>query len=620
MGISSTNLAWLLLAIFICAGASPPARAAHAVALLGVPGYPPGFRHFDYVNPDAPKGGTLTLSLVTVNSSFDKFNPYSLRGIPAPGLLELVFETLTVNGLDEINTQYGLLADDIDVAEDFGSVVFRINARARFSNGDPVTARDVEYSFGLMTSDQVSPRYRAYFAEIDRVEVLDERRARFVFKRTGRDLSFIAGSLPVFSPTWGLTDSGEKLDFAELRFENPVATGPYLIEQARSGRDIVYRRNPDYWGMDIPVQRGSFNFDTIVYKLYKDRDTQVAALRAGDYDFLSENQMRYWCCQYIGRRFDSGEILKKRFLHANPPAMNGWVVNLRKERFQDIRVRKALNYALDYEWINDKIFDGEFSRVDSYFSNTSLAARGYPSEAELELLEPWRDQLPESVFGPMFIQPTTAAPNRLRNNLEIALSLFAEAGWHYADGVLRNDRGESFVIEIAGNRRQSPFQDPIYHNLRKIGIQVRKNLADAATLRARLRNFEFDYTSVSLREGRMPGDELWRVFNSEAANRPGSENLAGVESPVVDALIRTLLDANTVEEQETAARALDRVLIHNHYFIPWRYLKNHYVMYHQRLNHPEVLPKYYAATEWAVRTWWDGTAQREEYRQIADSD
>lgn len=582
--------------------------AAHGVAFFGEPKYPAGFTHFDYVNPDAPKGGSLVLSLVTLNSSFDKFNPYSLRGVPAPGLAELLFETLTVNGLDERYTQYGLLADDIDVAADFGSTTFRINSLARFSNGDPVTAYDVEYSFKVMTSKAASPRYSAYFSEIDYVEVLDERHIRFVFKRKGRDLSFIAGSLPVFSSKWG--KGGEvDVDFSDLRFENPIATGPYTIEQARSGRDIIYKRNPNYWGKDIPVQRGSYNFDKVIYKLYKDRDTQVAALRAGEYDFLSENQMRYWCCQYIGNRFDTGEIKKRRFLHANPPAMNGWVVNLRKPHFQDVRVRKALNYLLDFEWINDKIFDSEFSRVESYFTNTSLAATGLPSAEELELLEPWRNQLPEEVFGPMFDQPTTVPPRRLRDNLEISLQLFAEAGWHYRDGVLRNDKGEPFVIEVAGSRKQSPFTDPIYRNLEKIGIQVQTSLADAATLRARLKNFEFDYTSVSLREARMPGDELWRAFNSAAADRPGSENIAGVKSPVVDALITQLLNAQSQQELEVAARALDRVLIHNHYFIPWRYLKNHYVMFNQRLQYPQTLPLYYAATDWAVRTWWDGDVQ-----------
>ncbi|MDG9930808.1 MULTISPECIES: extracellular solute-binding protein [unclassified Pseudomonas] len=596
----------LLLAAALVA---PAAHGAHAVALFGQPKYPADFQHFAYVNPDAPKGGSLSMSLVSKNSSFDKYNPYSLRGTPAPGLLELVFETLTINGLDEINTQYGLLAEDIAVAPDFGSVVFRLRPQARFSNGDPVTAADVAYSFETLTGGQASPRFKAYFAEIERVVALDERRVRFDFRRTGRDLSFIAGSLPVFSAKWGLKDDGSRVQFDQLRFEAPIASGPYRIERAVSGRGIVYRRDPAYWAADVPVRRGSFNFERIEYKLYKDRDTQVAALRSGDYDFIAENQMRYWCCQYIGKRFDDGELVKRTFPHRNPPAMNGWVVNLRKPRFQDPRVREALNYALDFEWINDKIFDGEFERVDSYFANSPLAARGLPSAAELELLEPFRDQLPPAVFGPMYQQPSTRAPSSLRANLTRALELFAEAGWHHRDGVLRNAAGEPFVLEVAGTRAQSPYLDPVYLNLSRIGVVVKKRLTDAATAYKQMSGFDFDYSTLALREARMPGDELWRSFNSAAADRPGSENLAGVKSPAVDTLIKRLLDAQSQDELETAAHALDRVLIHNHYVIPWRYLTRHYFIYNQRLRAPQTVPLYYGAYEWTISSWWDSDAR-----------
>lgn len=587
---------------------APAVHAAHAVAQFGAPKYPADFQHFAYVNPDAPKGGSLSMSLVSKNSSFDKYNPYSLRGTPAPGLLELVFETLTINGLDEINTQYGLLADDIQVAADLRSVVFHLNPRARFSNGDPVTAADVLYSYQTLTGGLASPRFKAYFAEIATVSVLDPQRVRFSFRRSGRDLSFIAGSLPVFSAKWGLQADGSRVPFDQLRFEAPVASGPYQIERATSGRGIVYRRNPDYWASDVPVRRGSYNFARVEYKLYKDRDTQVAALRAGDYDFIAENQMRYWCCQYNGKRFDSGELVKRVVPHHNPPAMNGWVVNLRKPRFQDVRVREALNYALDFEWINRKIFDSEFERVDSYFANSPLAASGLPSAAELELLEPFRAQLPPAVFGPMYRQPNTSAPSSLRANLTRALELFAAAGWHNRDGVLRNAQGEPFVLEVAGTRAQSPYLDPVYRNLRKLGVVVQIKLTDAATAYKQMSGFDYDYSTVALREARMPGDELWRSFNSQDANRPGSENIIGVQSPVVDALIKRLLDANSQEQLETAAHALDRVLIHNHYVIPWRYLTKHYFIYNQRLQAPATLPRYYGAYEWTISSWWDSNA------------
>jgi microcin C transport system substrate-binding protein len=602
----------LVTALAFAAVASGPrgAAAAHAVAQFGPPKYPAAFSHFDYVNPEAPKGGTLTLSDTSLNSSFDKLNPFTLKGKPAPGLMELVFETLTIYSLDEPNTQYGLLADDIDVAPDFGAVTFHINPRARFSNGDPVTARDVKYSFTVLTGKKASPRFKSYFSDVAELTIVDPLTVRFRFKRTGRDLSFIAGSLPVFSARWGeRIEDGRTVRpaFDELRSEPPISSGPYVIESATSGQDVTYRRNPGYWGHDIPVRRGTYNFERVAYKLYKDVDTRVAALRAGDFDYFSEVQMRYWCCQYIGHRFDSHELIKEVIPHKNPPSMNGWVLNLRRDRFRDPRVRQALNYAVDFEWINDKIFMSEFKRVDSYFSGTPLAATGLPSAAELALLEPYRAELDPAVFGPMFVQPTTNPPGSVRKSLTRALALFAEAGWHNVDGVLRNAKGEPFTIELSGTRKQSPFMDPIYLNLTKLGVVLTKRLTDTVVGRKRMTDFDFDWVSVSLREARMPGAELWRTFNSQDADVPGSENVAGVKSRVVDELINKLLDANSQEELEVTAHALDRVLIHSHYFIPWRYLTNHYLIYNKRLKRPQTLPLYYGANEWTIATWWDGS-------------
>lgn len=600
-------LAPLLAAVLLV---SPLAgHAAHAYAYLGEPRYPAEFQHFDYANPDAPKGGQLTLSNTGVNSSFDKLNPFSLRGRPAPGLLELVFETLTIYSLDEPNTQYGLLAEDIQVAEDFSSVQFRLHANARFNNGEPVTATDVKYSFDTLSGPLASPNFAAYFSEIEDVVILDDLTVRFDFERPGRDLPFVAGSLPVFSAQWGLT--GDKaVTFDQLRMEPPVASGPYQVSHARAGRDVTYTRRDDYWGEELPVRRGTMNFGTISYKLYKDRDTQVSALRGGDYDFFSEIQMRYWCCQYIGKRFRSGELVKKLFPHNNPPAMVGHAVNLRKEKFQDPRVRQALLYALDFEWVNEKIFDNYFSRVYSYFANTPLAASGPPSEAELELLEPWRDQLDPAVFGPMVNLPSTKPPNSLRQNLVRALELFAEAGWHNTDGVLRNTDGEPFVFEVNAGRGDNMLLDPYYHNLRKLGIQVQQKLSDPATLYAQTRSFDYDFTPFGLRESRIPGPELWRVFNSADANRPGSGNIVGVSSPAIDDLIIKLMEADTLDKQRTTARALDRVLMHGHYVQPWRYLTNHHVIHHQRLRYPQTLPLFYSANDWVIGYWWDSEAEK----------
>lgn len=604
MNIKSLLFRTLILVPALVGVLCPQAQAAHAVALFGEPKYPADFKNFAYANPLAPRGGDLVLSATSLNSGFDKFNPFSLRGTAAPGLLDLLFETLTTYSLDEAHTQYGLLAQDIAVAPDLGSVTFRLNPLARFSNGDTVTAKDVKYSFGVLTSKKASPRFASYFSEISELTVQDERTVTFVFKRKGRDLSFVAGSLPVFSAKWGALNPDTRVAFDKLRLEKPIASGPYVIDSADSGSNIRYKRNPQYWAQDLPVRKGSYNFDRVVYKLYKDRDTQVAAFRGREYNFFSENQMRYWCCQYIGKHFDSGELVKEVIPQSNPPSMNGWVVNLRRAQFQDVRVREALNYALDFEWINQKIFDSEFSRVDSYFSGTTLAAKGLPSAAELKLLEPYRDQLPPAVFGPMFEQPTNYKSTDLRHNLTRALELFAAAGWTNTDGVLHNAKGDPFTLEVAGSRNQSPFMDPIFRNLQKIGVVLSKKLADGAASRARMAKFDYDYTSVALREARMPGAELWRVFNSADADVPGSENIAGLKSPLVDQLIQKMLDANSQAEQEVAAHALDRVLIHGHYIIPWRYLKKHYLLYNRELQHPAILPTYYAATEWAIQTWW----------------
>jgi len=584
------------------------AIAAHAVAQFGEPKYPADFKHFEYANPDAVQGGRIRLAVVSQNSSFDKFNPFSLKGKAAPGLVEMMFETLTTYSLDEINTQYGLLADDIQVAPDFSYAIFHINPIARFSNGDAVTAQDVKYSFDTLTHPKGNPRFRSYFSEIKEVTVIDPQSVRFDFNRKGRDLSFVAGSLPVFSPKWGQTPDGKKIPFGKIGLETPITSGPYLIEKAVSGQAVTYRKNPDYWGKDIAVRRGSNNFERVIYRIYKDTDTLVAALRAGDFDFMNENKMRYWCCQYIGKRFDTGELVKELVPHKNPVAMNGWVLNLRKEKFQDPRVRLALNYAMDFEFINQKIFDSEFKRVDSYFSYSPLAASGEPTKDELKILEPYRKELPPEVFGPVLVQPNTKAPGSVRASLTKALALFAEAGWHNRDGVLRNEKGEPFVIEVSATRVQNPYMDPIYLNMTKLGIQVNKRVSDAATTRSLMKNFNYDYTTIALREGRMPGAELWRSFNSKDADVSGSENIAGVKSRVVDALIQKVLNANSHKELVTAAHALDRVLVHSHYVIPWRYLTNHYLIYSKRLHKPAKLPVYYGGQEWATAYWWDSSS------------
>lgn len=582
------------------------AHPAHGIAYFGTPRYAAGFTHFDYVNPEAPKGGALIQGSVALNSNFDKLNPFTLKGVAAPGLLELVFETLAVHSMDESNTQYGLLAEDIEVAADLRSVTFRLNRRARFSNGDPVTADDVKHSFDTLTSNKASPKFRNYFAEIEKVVVVDAGTVRFDYRRAGRDLAFVAGSLPVFSPKWGLQPDGTRTAFDALKLDAPVASGPYVIERLNGNQGLIYRRNPDYWAVNLPSRRGMFNFDRIVFKLYKDQETLIAGLRSGEFDILVMPHSRVWCCHFIGKRFDSGELLKSDFEHRNPPVMNGWALNLRRAQFQDVRVRKALNLAFDFEWVNQRIFRDDWQRTDSYFPNSTLKATGLPSAAELALLEPWRDQLDPAVFGPQVTQPSTREPGSYRQNLAQALELMAEAGWVLQDGVLRNARGEPFVMEVPASRSQNPYMDPLYRNFEQLGIQLKRVVNDAATQRKRMNSFDFDFATISFREGRMPGAELLRNLGSAGADKPGSENIIGLKSPVVDALIHQVINAESQEALETAARALDRVLMHGHYVIPFRHIARHHVVHHQRLARPERLPDYYGPYEWIQMTWWDG--------------
>lgn len=591
---------------------STPARVAtHGFAQFGQPKYPADFSHFEYADPDAPKGGHLTLSNMNANSKFDKFNPFSMRGRPAPGLLELVFETLAISSLDEVQTQYGLLAEQIIVSDDATSARFVLRREACFSNGDPVTSADVLYSFETLRSPKASPRFASYFSEISELRVIDARTVEFRFARAGRDLPFVAGSLPVFSRKWGQKSDNGVTPFDKLGLEHPVASGPYRIHSAEAGRTITYARRTDYWGSNLPVRRGSMNFDRVLYKLYSDSDTQVAGIRAGDFDFMSENRMRYWCCQYVGHRFESGELIKASFAHENPLAMTGAGFNLRRKPFDDVRVREALLYAFDYEWIQEKLFVNFFGRLNSYFYRTPMAATGLPDAEELALLEPWRDQLDPAVFGPAFELPSTRAPGSARKNLEHALQILEKAGWKFRDGALRNSKGEPLVVRVTGPRGDNLMFDPYYHNLRRIGVQVEQYLSDPATLNKQMREFDFDFTrfgSGIARMSKQPASELWRTTNSADADKPGSDNILGIKSPVIDDLLLKMLHATSEREYHAAGRAVDRVLMHAHYVHPWRSLDVHHAIHNKRLQHPPKLPRYYTADEWAVSFWWDGMA------------
>lgn len=604
MRIRVGSIVWLAALLWWLA--VPVAHARYAIAQYGEPKYPPGFTHFDYVNPDAPRQGTLVLANPDRRTSFDKFNPFTLRGTSAPGIDSLIFETLTVGSADETSSAYGLLADDIDVAPDGMSVTFHINPKARFSNGDPVTAADVKYSFDTLVGPKAAPWFKVYWGDVARAVVLGRLRIRFDFKRRSSELPIIVGQIPVFSPKWGAGPDGKAKPFDQLAFDTPIGSGPYLIERYEAGRRITYKRNPHYWGDDLPVRRGMFNFERIVYKLYSDDTARLEAFKAGEFDAIVEYRARNWARGYVGKKFRDGELVKRQFAHHNGAGMQGFIVNLRRPLFQDLRVRKALDLALDFQWLNRRLFYNQYTRIDSYFSNSDLAATGMPSPAELALLDPLRSQLDPAVFGPMTVQPTTTPPHSLRGNLRQARELLAQAGWTYRDGALRNAKGEPFDFEILEDGgAMGPVITAYIRNLAKLGIRAHQRTTDFALYQKRLEEFDFDMISLRYPDSQSPGAELFDRFGSASADVKGSDNLMGLKSPAVDQLVGDLVRARTQDALVTAAHALDRVLMHGYYVVPHWYSDHHSIAYRSTLAFPRRLPRYYTAEGWIISTWWD---------------
>lgn len=598
---------WLLCA---------PVWAGHAYSQFGDVKYPAGFSHFDYVNPDAPKGGELILVPPTRLSNFDKYNPFTLKGSPAPGLGVLVFETLLTGTMDEPTTSYGLLAEDIELSADKRSVIFRLNPKARFNNGDPVLAEDVKHSFDRLTSKVAAPQYRTIFADVESVTVVGERAVRFAFKRVNAELPLIAGSLPVFSRKWGVVN-GKPKPLDQIVADLPIGSGPYRVGRVNFGRDITYERNPDYWARDVNVRRGMFNFDRITFKIYKDNTVQLEALKAGEFDYMQAFSAREWAKSYSGRPFTKGLLTKEELKHGNAGDFQGFLLNSRRPQLSDPRVRQAIGLAFDYEWTNRQFFYMQYDRMRGYFTASDFEARGSAEGDERALLEGFRGKLPDAVIdGAVPMPPVTsldpASGTTLRDNLRRARALLAEAGWNYKDGALRNARGEAMVIEFLDNSpSMSRIVQPWAKNLEKLGVKIRFRVVDYAILQKRQDVFDFDMVSVRILGSESPGVELLERYGSKAATTEGSSNLMGIRDPVVDALLEKVVAAQTRPQLVTALRALDRVLRHGHYSIPAWYGATHRVSYRtNRFERPKVAPTFYQPEVWIQSTWWATEANR----------
>jgi microcin C transport system substrate-binding protein len=591
-----------IFASVILAAASayvPVAWAAHAFSLYDTPKYPPGFAHFEYLNPDAPKGGDLYLANPGQANSFDKFNPFSMKGVAAAGVSNLMFESLTISSADEVATMYGLLAEDMTLAPDRMAMTFRINGKARFNNGDPVLAADVKHSFDTLMA-KGAPQFKMIFADVKQCVALDELTVRFDFKTNNRELPLIVGGMPVFSRKWA-----QGTPFDKIQLVAPISSGPYLIEKYDVGRSIAYKRNPSYWGGDIPARRGAFNFERIVYRFYKDDVARLEAFMAGEFDVVVEYRAKNWARMYKGSKFENGEIIKTTLKHSNGAGMQAFVMNLRRPQFQDERVRRALGLALDFEWMNRQLFYSQYTRIDSFFSNSELASRGTPSEAEMKLLEPLRDQLDPAVFGPAPLPPRTDAPASLRANLLQARELLKQAGWVYREGALRNAKGEIFSFEIIDDQSALSRIIAVYvRNLEKLGIRVSQRTADFALVQKRMEEFDFDMTSQRFPDVTSPGNEMFDMLGSKAADEKGSSNYWGLKDPAVDKLVTALVRAESRAELVAASRALDRVLLHKYIVVPHWYSATHRVAYRNRFGIPKVAPKYYQADPYVISSWW----------------
>ncbi len=585
---------------------SGPSWAGHAYAQFGDIKYAADFSHFDYVNPQAPKGGEIALVAPSRASSFDKYNPFTLKGSAPPALNSLVFETLLVGTLDEPTTAYGLLAEDVQVAPDQRSVRFRLRPQARFHDGQAVLAADVKHSFDKLTSKEAAPQFRTLFGEVQGAVVLDERTVRFDFKRVNSELPLIVGGMPVFSRAWG---EGKPLD--KIITDVPLGSGPYKIGKVDFGRDIQYDRDPNYWGKDLSVRRGMFNFDRIVYKLYKDNTAQLEAFKAGEFDYIQAFVAREWARAYTGKPFETGRLIKKELQHGNAGDFQGFLLNTRLAKFKDVRVRQAIGLAMDYEWMNRQLFYNAYTRVRGYFVGSDFEAKGRPEGQELALLATLGDKLPPHVLTqpvpmPPVTQLTPSSGETLRDHLREAKRLLSEAGWTYRDGALRNAQGQAFTLEFLDNSgSMGRVVTPYAKNLEKLGFQVNYKVIDFAILQKRLDVFDFEIISNRWVGSESPGTELVERFGSASAAIEGSGNLMGVRDPAVDALLDKVLSAQTRPQLTVALRALDRVLRHGHYVVPHWYGSVHRVAWRAgRFEQPAVTPRYYQPESWITATWW----------------
>ncbi len=575
----------------------------HALTLFKDIKYPPDFKRFDYVNPDAPKGGRVRFGLV---GSFDSLNPYTYKGESGPAVFN---DALLVSSLDEPSTEYGLVAHGVWHPEDYGQVVYRLRPEARFHDGKPMTPEDVIWS--METLREANPFYNFYYKNIAKAQQTGDHEVTLTFTTKGnRELPLITGQMPVLPKHWwtGKDEKGRQRNIKETSLETPLGSGAYVAADVKPGASILLKRVPDYWAKDLPVSVGQNNFDEIEYIYFRDANVALEAFKGDQYDWRTETSAKNWATAYDFPALKAGRVVKDEIHLEQAEGMQGWAMNLRRGKFSDVRVRQALNLAFDFEWSNTNLFYGQYVRSRSYFNNSEMEARGLPSPEELALLEPLKDQLPPEVFTTEFMNPVNDTPQNRRKNLRQAAKLLQEAGWEITQAggrsVLRNAKGEGLSIEFL---LDSPLFErialPYQQQLTLLGIETKITTVDSAQYERRTQTFDYDIVVGNWPQSLSPGNEQRDFWGSEAAKRDGSRNLVGIQNPAIDKLIDAVIFAPDRPALIIACKALDRALIWNHYVVPMWYIDYERTVRWDRFGRPEKLPAF--STGFPTIWWWD---------------
>lgn len=594
---NSTAIACLAsLAALLLPASAAHAEESHGLSAFGELKYKRDFKHFDYVNPNAPKGGRFSLVGPGAVITFDTFNPFILKGDKAQGL-GLLFDSLMTSSADEPDAMYGLVAASADVAPDKRSVTFKLRPEARFSDGKPITADDVVFSFQTL-KEKGHPQLRHLLSDVTGVEAPDAATVRYTFSGENvRDLPMMVAGLPLLSRAYYATRN-----FEETTLEPPVGSGPYLVGDYKQGTFVSYKRRDDYWAKDLPVNRGRYNFDEVRYEYFRDRTIALEALKGGQFDFREEFTARDWSTSYDVAAVREGRLLRVTLPDERPSGAQGFFINTRLPKFKDPRVRQALDAAFNFEWTNKNIFFSLYKRSHSMFENSDMKANGPPSPEERALLEPFRDKLPAAVFEAPYVPMQSDGSETDRRALATASKLLDAAGWTVKDGKRVNAAGDVLDVEFLIN---DPSSEPVLgnyvKNLRAIGIDASIRRVDPAQFERRSKSFSFDILSRRYVMSNTPGPELRTIFGSKTANMEGGSNLAGVADPVIDALIEKAVSAKNRAELNTAMRAIDRVFRAGHYWVPHWFKASHTVAYWDKFARPAIKPKY-ALGE--VDTWW----------------